>query len=168
MTVYIRVKKIMIFWTILLYAQVEFSDDSKSEDDKVGTEVLTSGVWFLPNEGASVNNDNHHESVVNDTFHIEIPSQYHDNQKKVRTKEVEIDNGKKHNAYEESDYCGQSILGSRWVVADKNATMKARFVVKGFHEQEYPRADSPTASKEFPQTLSFYRCQRGFSVILNE
>ena len=34
------------------------------------------------------------------------------------------------------------------MVVDKGGMPKARFVVKGFYEQEYPRADSPTASKD--------------------
>ena len=53
-----------------------------------------------------------------------------------------------YDAYEEVDSNDHHILGSRWVVQEKNGKVKARFVVKGCQEKIDPRSDSPTASRD--------------------
>ena len=55
----------------------------------------------------------------------------------------------KYEAFEVVDeHEDQHVLGSRWVVQDRNGKIKARFVVKGCQEKSDPRSDSPTASKD--------------------
>ena len=54
-----------------------------------------------------------------------------------------------YDAFEEVPYSGQEILGSRYVLTQKDSgVVKARFVVKGFQEGCKAQSDSPTASRE--------------------
>ena len=51
--------------------------------------------------------------------------------------------------YEEVHYEDQQVLGTRYVLTQKpDATIKARFVVKGFQEEFEDSSDSPTSSRE--------------------
>ena len=77
-----------------------------------------------------------------------IPEKYHDDPEIIKAKHDELAKWDKYDAFEEIDYDGQHVLGSRWVVNDRNGKFKARFVVKGCQEKTDPRSDSPTASKD--------------------
>ena len=56
--------------------------------------------------------------------------------------------------FEEVKDEGQKTVGSRWVITRKEVhdgqktAFKARIVAKGFHEEEKPQSDSPTAMRE--------------------
>ena len=82
-------------------------------------------------------------------FVTNIPEKKHDKPEVVRAKQDELDKWVKYDAFEVVDKNeDQHVLGSRWVVQDRNGKIKARFVVKGCQEKSDPRSDSPTASKD--------------------
>ena len=59
-----------------------------------------------------------------------------------------MNNFDKYNVYKEVEDTGQQVIGSRFVLTEKSdGSIKARFVIKGFQEQDV-QADSPTASRE--------------------
>ena len=63
-------------------------------------------------------------------------------------KEKELNNFDKFNLYEEVDFNGQKVIGTRFVLTKKDDnSIKARFVIKGFQEDEM-QSDSPTMSRE--------------------
>ena len=66
----------------------------------------------------------------------------------MKAKEDELEKWNRYDAYEEVDLDDQNVIGSRWVVQERQGKVKARFVVKGCQEAYDPRSDSPTASKE--------------------
>ena len=109
--------------------------------------MLKSGVYFLQHK-EKIDTCEAETITTHDGFSVEIPSKYHNDKEIIEAKWKEIKKWKKYSAFEEVDYIGQPLLGSRWVVNEKEGVPKARFVVKGFHEQEYPRSDSPTAAKD--------------------
>ena len=71
------------------------------------------------------------------------------NQRKCReAKEKELQNFDDYHVYDEVTYSGQNVIGTRFVLTEKDdGTIKARFVIKGFQEETI-QADSPTASRE--------------------
>ena len=64
---------------------------------------------------------------------------YHNDPAIVEAKNKELEKWTKYDAYEEVEFKGQHVLGSRWVVVEKNDVPKARFVVKGCEEKTDPR-----------------------------
>ena len=129
------------------YSSVTFDESATdtSNTRKIDNEVLSTGVWYLKHKELLENDS---EDSLNEVFVVEIPEKDHDDPDILLAKEEEIEKWVKYGAYEEVDYDHQFVLGSRWVVVSKNGVPKARFVVKGFHEKENPRSDSPTAHKE--------------------
>ena len=76
-------------------------------------------------------------------------------------KKAEMDNFDEYQAFEEVPYNGQQVLGSRYVITKKDdGSVKPRFVIKGFQEEDKAQADSPTASRE---TLKLF-----LSIVANE
>ena len=70
-------------------------------------------------------------------------------------KEKELSNFDEYEVYEEVKEEGQTVLGTRFVLTEKeDGSIKARFVVKGFQE-DVISSDSPTASRE---TLKVFFC----------
>ena len=69
-------------------------------------------------------------------------------------KQIEIKNLQDYETFEEVKDEGQEMLGSRWVITEKEKhdgqkqKCKARLVARGFQESLKPQSDSPTASKE--------------------
>ena len=64
----------------------------------------------------------------------------------------------------EVDETGQFVLGSRYVIEDKNGNVKARFVAKGNEERGDPRSDSPTASKDYFKTFLALAANEGYQI----
>ena len=75
-------------------------------------------------------------------------------------REKELSNFDEYKVYEEVNDEGQQILGTRFVITEKeDGSLKARFVIKGFQE-ELDHTDSPTASRD---TLKVF-----FSITANQ
>ena len=117
-------------------------------------------MWFLQNK-EFVEEENQEYSEV---YHAKIPWKYHKHPEVVKAKADELEKWEKYNAYEEVEYSGQHVLGSRYVVEDKNGKVKARFVVKGNEERGDPRSDSPTASKDSFKTFLALAANEGFEL----
>ena len=134
------------------YCNVEFEDDTKDENhsSKVATEMLYTGVWFLQHKNALDEADINELGLetTSEVFVVNIPQKYHNDPEIIEAKERELEKWQKYDAYEEVESNDRHILGSRWVVQEKNGKIKARFVVKGCQEQLDPRSDSPTASRD--------------------
>ena len=69
-----------------------------------------------------------------------------------------------YHTYDEVDIDEHHVLGSRWVVQEKNGKVKARFVVKGCQEKLDPRSDSPTASKDSFKMFLSIAANEGFEL----
>ena len=64
-------------------------------------------------------------------------------------KDKELANFDEYEAFEEVEYTGQEVLGTRYVLTEKmDGSIKARFVTKGFQERFSHPSDSPTSSRE--------------------
>ena len=116
------------------YCRVDFTEDTKDSDDesKVTTEVL-----YTENDSPMA------------IYVTNIPEKEHHRPEVIEAKRDELDKWVKYEAFEVVDeHEDQHVLGSRWVVQDRNGKIKARFVVKGCQEKSDPRSDSPTASKD--------------------
>ena len=85
---------------------------------------------------------------------VEVPKRDHGLPEVVEAKEREINNLKDFDTFVEVSDEGQKTVGSRWVITRKEehdgqkTDCKTRIVAKGFHEEEKPQADSPTAMSE--------------------
>ena len=133
------------------YCGVDFTEESKKEQDtsKVVTEVLYAGVTLLKNKDNLDNVTTYDDTLeANTVFVTMIPLRFHSDPEIIKAKENELDKWDLYDAFEEVEFDNQHVLGSRWVVQDRNGKCKARFVVKGCQERTDPRSDSPTASKD--------------------
>ena len=81
-------------------------------------------------------------------YYTEIKENEDNFEEVARAKAEEIQNFQSYNAFEETEDEGQKVLGTRFMRTEKSeGSIKARFVVKGFMEDEY-QADSPTTSRD--------------------
>lgn len=64
-----------------------------------------------------------------------------------KAKQSELEKLKTFNTYEEVVDNGQNTLSTRWVITNKEGSIKARLVVREFEEEYYVSKDSPTVSK---------------------
>merc|ERR1712002_481627 len=87
-------------------------------------------------------------------FTVEVPVKEHNKPEMIEAKNKEIENLKTYETFEEVEDIGQTTIGSRWIVTEKQKhdgqkqDYKARLVAKGFQELDQPQSDSPTAAKE--------------------
>ena len=118
----------------------KYSTEKKTEDD-------TNGIWFLNHKECCVEAYEHPEHI-NEIFATNIPMKQHHHPEVSAAKEKELAKWEEFNAYSEVEYTGsQHVLSSRWVITRKSdESVKARLVVRGFEEMDYPQSDSPTAS----------------------
>ena len=85
-------------------------------------------------------------------------------------KRAEIKNLQDYETFEEVKDEGQEMLGSRWVITEKEKhdgqkqKCKARLVARGFQESLKPQSDSPTASKESFKLLMAILANFGFKL----
>ena len=105
------------------------------------------GVWFLHHKDCCVGAYETPEDI-NEVFATNIPSKNHHHPEVVAAKEKELEKWKQFDAAKEVEFTGnEHVLYSRWVITRKSdGSVKARLVVRGFEELEYPQSDSPTAS----------------------
>ena len=75
---------------------------------------------------------------------------FHNTPEVIEAKHQELQNLKTHNIYEELLKDKQNVIGTRWVITEKQnhdgmeVKTKARLAVRGFQEAENPRSNSPT------------------------
>ena len=89
-----------------------------------------------------------------------------ENASKVReAKDKELNNFDEYNAFEEVEYNGQDVLGTRFVLTEKqDGSIKARFVTKGFQEEYLHPSDSPTSSRETVKIFLAIAANEGWPV----
>ena len=103
------------------------------------------------------NNFIHEEEIK----YAEIKENDDNFEKCQEAKKKELQNFDDYNVYDEVEDVGQPVMGTRYVLTEKdNGDIKARFVVKGFQENNENQSDSPTASRE---TLKVF-----FTIAANE
>ena len=135
------------------------------EDDSEGVKYL-----FFANMMKS-SQEKIDEDEVYEIFATEIPPKEQNTPEVIAAKQVEYDNYVKFDAFEEVKDNGQERLKTRWVCSKKEkqdglkVNYKARLVVKGFMEQEYPRSDSPTIAKESLKTFFAVAANEGFDIV---
>merc|ERR1711895_202078 len=104
-------------------------------------------------------------------FSVEVPVKEHGKPEIVEAKNKEIENLKLYETFEEVIDEGQEIIGSRWVVTEKQQhdgqkqDYKARLVAKGFQEIDEPQSDSPTAAKESFKLLMALSANFNFKIV---
>ena len=110
------------------------------------------------------------EEEILEVFATEIPTKYQNTPEVIAAKQVEYDNYVKFEAFEEVEDKGQERIKTRWVCSKKEkqdgmkVDYKARLVVKGFMEHEYPRSDSPTIAKESLKLFLAISANEGFEL----
>ena len=124
--------------------------DNQAEDKvtmEKKSEEETNGIWFLRHKECCVEPYETPEDIT-EVFAINIPTKQHHHPEVVEAKEKELSKWKEFKAADEVEFTGkQHVLSSRWVITRKSdGSVKARLVVRGFEEIEYPQSDSPTAS----------------------
>ena len=88
-----------------------------------------------------------------------VPKHRHKEPEIVEAKEEELHNWLKFEAYEIVDDEGQERITSTWNINQKEqhdslkVQYKARLCLRGFMEDEIPRSDSPTASREITKAV---------------
>ena len=77
------------------------------------------------------------EQKINQVMVTEVPKRFHNTPEVIESKQREYNNFLKFNAFEEIEDVGQSRIGSRWVVTEKEShdgmktKTKSRLVVRG-------------------------------------
>ena len=101
---------------------------------------------------------------------VEVPKKDHGKKEVIEAKEREVSNLKDFDTFEEVAEEGQKKVGSRWVITKKEkqdgqkTDYKARIVAKGFHEEEKPQSDSPTAMRESVKPFLAIAANQGFDL----
>ena len=133
-------------WEII--KQVTFDNQTT---DKAQTEPKPEndvhGIWFMNHKECCVEVYETPEDI-NEVFATNIPNKLHHHPEVISAKEKELDKWLEFNAASGVENTGKEhVLSSRWVITRKSdGSVKARLVVRGFEELEYPQSDSPTAS----------------------
>ena len=85
-------------------------------------------------------------------------------------KKAEIRNLQDYETFIEVKHKGQTRVGSRWVITEKEAhnrhktKCKTSLVTRGFQESSKPQSDSPTAAKESFKLLTALSANFGFKL----
>ena len=93
-------------------------------------------------------------SYDEDEIEVYISDKNKNNSKEevLKAKMKEIDSWKENDVYVEVDNTNQKCISGRWIVKPKvidgQQSMKARYVLRGFEEEEHFRTDSPTCLRE--------------------
>ena len=96
------------------------------------------------------------ENLVSDDTHEEvnvvfIPAYHHQKEEVIQAKQVELQNWKDMEVYEEIKDQGQKVISTRWVITEKicegQKGAKARLVARRFEDEDQVPSDSPTAEK---------------------
>ena len=133
------------------YYNVENESQEKSGVflDQVQFEIMTEN---------SVSDDTHEE--VNVVF---IPAYRHQEAEVIQAKQVELQNWKDMEVYEEIKDQGQKVISTRWVIREKicegQKGAKARLVARGFENE-----DSPTAAKSTLRTVLAITANKGWII----
>ena len=111
------------------------------------------------------------EEEIYDIFATKIPIAQQNTPEDIAAKQVEYKNYVKFDTFEEVKDVGQTRLKTQWVCSKKEkqdglkVDYKARLVVKGFMEHDYPRSDSLTIAKESLKTFLAIASNEGFDII---
>ena len=85
---------------------------------------------------------------------VELPIKEHGRPEVIEAKEKEVENLKKYKVFEKVKDEGQQLIGTRWVITQKEnhdgqkTQFKARLVARGLQEVEKVQSDSPTALRD--------------------
>ena len=123
------------------------------------------GVWtmFYTKNNLEILED---EQKLNEVLVTEVPRKYHNSPEIIQAKELEFNNFQKFETFNEVEDIGQR----RWVVTLKEdhdgmkSQIKSRHVVRGFQEDEEPRSDSPTLSKEALKVMKAIAANENFPI----
>ena len=104
----------------------------------------------------------------NDVDHVlygELKETSENSERVIAAKEKELANFDDYKAFKEVEEDGQVVLGTRYVLTEKpDGTIKARFVTKGFQEQNPHPSDSPTTSRETVKIFLAIAANEGWQV----
>ena len=111
----------------------------------------------------SVSDDTHEE--VNVLF---IPAYRLQEAEVIQAKQVELQNWKDMEVYEEIKDQGQKVISTRWVITEKicegQKGAKARLVARGFEDGDQVPSDSPTAAKSTLRTVLAITANEGWII----
>ena len=132
-------------WKII--KNVTFDQINEKESKETNDEDETHGIWFMTHKECCVDIFEEPEDIT-EVLATNIPTKHHHHPEVQEAKMKELSKWKEFQASTEVEYTGhQHVLSSRWVITRKSdGSVKARLVVRGFEEVEYPQSDSPTAS----------------------
>ena len=111
----------------------------------------------------SISDDTHEE--VNVVF---IPAYRHHEAEVIQAKQVELQNWKDMEVYEEIKDQGQKVISTRWVITEKicegQKGAKARLVARGFEDEDQVPSDSPTGAKSTLRTVLAITANEGWII----
>lgn len=99
------------------------------------------------------------DTADSSVYAIELGVKEHKRPDVVSAKQKQLQDLVTFSTYEEIEDKGQTVIGSRWVITEKQVhdsqkvKVKARLVIRGFQEKVQPQADSPTAHKDSLKTF---------------
>ena len=86
----------------------------------------------------------------------------------IQAKQVELQNWKDMEVYEEIKDQGQKVISTRWVITEKicegQKGAKARLVARGFEDEDQVPSDSPTAAKSTLRTVPAIAANEGWII----
>ena len=111
----------------------------------------------------SISDDPHEEVNV-----IFIPAYRHHEVEVIQAKQVELQNWKDMEVYEEIKDQGQKVISTRWVITEKicegQKGAKARLVACGFEDEDQVPSGSPTAAKSTLRTVLAITANEGWII----
>ena len=111
----------------------------------------------------SISDDTHEE--VNVVF---IPAYRHQEAEVIQAEQVELQNWKDIEVYEEIKDQGQKVISTRWVITEKicegQKGAKARLVARGSEDEDQVSSDSPTAAKSTLRTVLAITANEGWII----
>ena len=111
----------------------------------------------------SISDDTHEE--VNVVF---IPAYRHHEAEVIQAKQVELQNWKDMEVYEEIKDQGQKVISTRWVITEKicegQKGAKARLVARRFEDEDQVPSDSPAAAKSTLRTVLAITANEGWII----
>lgn len=97
--------------------------------------------------------ENRDQNASNYSVYVVEDSAKQERKRRVEeAKSLELTKWKEEKVYEEVENNGQPCISTTWVITEKEVNgevlIKARLVIRGYEEENKPRADSPTCNKD--------------------
>ena len=129
--------------------EINYNEEQSEDTKKESTDTSKVKIRFKEVMAERKLNERWLNMKDEEAFYSEIKETPENSLNVNKAKEKELKNFDDFRAFEEVEYVGQTVLGTRFVLTEKpDSSIKARFVTKGFQECFSEQSDSPTSSRE--------------------